>query len=134
MHPRLPVQVYPSVHRMGTQPWTSGLPAPVWQRVLAGQAYPSPHLMGAQPWGSASDCVGAQVKPAAQEKPALQGMGSQRKVLPQRCSAGHEVVVQPDTQSYSRRGQQGTDFETQILPAPQSLSVAQFLGGGFTPQ
>jgi hypothetical protein len=75
-----------------------------------------------------------QVKLAAQEYPAVQGMGSQRKLVPQRWSAAHDVAVQPATQSYSKISQHGTDFDTQILPVAQSVSTEQFLGGGFTPQ
>ena len=62
----------------------------------------------------------------------MQGVGSQREDVPQRWSAGHEVAVHPDTQSYRRRGQHGTELDSQILPAPQSESAEQFLGGGFT--
>jgi hypothetical protein len=119
---------------MGTQPWPSGLPAPVWQRVSAGQVYPSAHLIGAQPCASASARVGVQVKSAAHEYPVVQGVGSQRRFDPQRWSAGHEVAVQPATQSDLRSGQHGTELDSQILPAPQSESAKQFLGGGFTPQ
>jgi hypothetical protein len=61
-------------------------------------------------------------------------MGSQRKLVPQRWSAAHDVAVQPATQSYSKISQHGTDFDTQILPVAQSVSTEQFLGGGFTPQ
>ena len=66
------------------QPWPSGVPAPTWQRVSAGQAYPSVHLTGAQPCPSASERVGAQVKLVAHEYPAVQGIGSQRSFDPQR--------------------------------------------------
>jgi hypothetical protein len=71
-----------------------------------------------------------QVKSAGHEYPAVHGVGSQRRVDPQRWSAGHEVAVQPATQSERRRVQHATELDAQILPAPQSASAEQFLGGG----